>query len=153
MAYARLTRNRLTLIVGGAALALIASLTTLYIHSQRNLTLTTSPQAGHASRNYNLTPFDLMDAYDACVLEAEAKLGSNLLRQHMLPLSTRFDDRSGEYIVVLSADVGTVYDWNEATIYCNINPVKQEVSYYKEVHEGHQSILSRTINALGSLFR
>ncbi len=102
-------------------------------------------------RNFENTPFSLMDAHDACRYEAESKLGGSLLRSEMLPLSTRFNTKKGTYLVVLDADVGTIDTWSGVTIYCDIDPTKQKISYYKEVKTDQESLLGRTMNLLGSL--
>jgi hypothetical protein len=58
-------------------------------------------------RDFSNTPFSLMDAYDACLLETQAKQGASFLRAHMLPLSTRYDEVKNTYLIVLSVDIGT----------------------------------------------
>jgi hypothetical protein len=102
-------------------------------------------------RNFENTPFSLMDAHDACRYEAKSKLGDTLLRSEMLPLSTRFNARKGTYLVVLDADVGAIDGWSGMTIYCDIDPSKQQISYYKEVHTDQQSLFSSTMSLLGNL--
>lgn len=132
-------------------LAAATSLLTIYVNSGRHLTVLVDndPLQG---RDFLAQPFDLMDAYALCVNQASIKHGSYLLRERMLPLSTRFEEREGIYLVVLSADVGRFDDWAEATILCSIDPEAHRLSYYKEVYAGEQSILAKTMSALGSMF-
>ena len=102
-------------------------------------------------RDFESTPFGLMDAYDACTMEAKSKLGDSMLRANILPLSTRYDTDNNTYLIVIDADIGTIQSWSDATIYCDIDPEEQKLSYYKEIIHGEPSILSRTISFLGSV--
>lgn len=133
------------------ALVAASSLLTVYFNDGRNLDLvdTNDPLR---NRDFIAQPFDLMDAYAICVSQARSKHGINLLRKRMLPLSTRFEEREGIYLMVLSADVGSFDDWNEVTILCSVDPNAHQVSYYKEVYDGEQSVLSKTMSALGKMF-
>lgn len=151
-AWAHISRGNTLLVLAFMAIALMVSLLTSYLASSRDLNVG-GAEAVFQSRDFSRTPFGLMDAYDACLMESKSKFGMNLLRSHMLPLSTRYNESTREYLVVLSADVGEVNDWNEATIYCSIDPVAQQISYYKEVHDGEVSILSKTMNMLSSALR
>lgn len=149
---ARISSSTSLLIVTFVALGLLVSLLTYYASSEREL-MYEGAAAVFEGRDFSHTPFALMDAYDACLLESRSKFGNALLRSHMLPLSTRYDEAKQEYLVVLSADVGTVDEWNEAIIYCSIDPVRERISYYKEVHDGQQSILSKTMDMLNSVLK
>lgn len=152
-AWEKFSRGNSVMVLSFVFLALLVSIVTAYLASDRDLTVGGGAEQVFGSRDFSKTPFGLMDAYDACQLELQAKLGANLLRSHMLPLSTRFNESTQEYLVVLSADVGSVEDWNVATVYCSIDPVAEQVSYYKEVHDGQESILSKTMTFLSSALR
>lgn len=151
-AWAHIPRGNTLLVLSFVVIAMIASLLTAYLASSREFAVA-GAEAVFATRDFSRTPFSLMDAYDACLMESKSKFGDNLLRSHMLPLSTRYNESTQEYLVVLSADVGAINDWNEATIYCSIDPVAQQISYYKEVHDGELSILSKTMSLLSSALR
>lgn len=145
-----LLRSSQNPIIAVLLLAMAASLLTLYFSADRGV----EGRGGRAifeQRDFSFTPFSLMDAYDACVLEAKSKLGNSILRTHMLPLSTRYQQDKGTYMVVLSADVGTVEEWSVMTIYCTVDPNAHEISYYKEIYDGQPSLLSRTMSLLGEL--
>lgn len=103
-------------------------------------------------RNFTLQPFTLMDANDLCELETREKLGESLLRYHMNPLSTRYEERKDRYFVVLNADIGTVTQWEEALIYCDVNPSAHKVAYYKEHYGTGDSFLSSTRGLFSKLF-
>lgn len=152
LAVARIASNHLYLALTITFFVVILSLVGLLMGSDRQLNFEGADQV-FQGRDFSRTPFTLMDAYDACVLEAKSKYGSNLLRNHMLPLSTRFDAGKQEYLVVLSADIGTVQEWSEATIYCSIDPVAEKISYYKDVHDGGQSIVSKTMDMLSNALK
>ena len=86
-------------------------------------------------RDFKRTPFALTDAHDACLYEVKSKLGERLLRSEMVPLSTRFNSDKGSYLVVLDADVGPINTWTNVLIYCDIDPLRHTVSFYrKNVH-------------------
>ena len=120
-----------------------------YLGGDRKLSVS-GPDKVFMQRDFSKTPFALMDAFDACVLQAESKLGASLLRSEMLPLSTRYNEKKNTYKVVLDADVGSIQEWTDAHIYCDIDPVKQRVSYYKEIYRGEPSLLSKTMSMLGT---
>ena len=126
----RLTRTTQIYVIIIAVLSIAALLVTVYF-------TTTTPVAGGRSvfeeRNFSHTPFNLMDAHDACLLETQKQLGAGFLRAYMMPLSTRYEEEEGVYLVVLNADVGTMFEWEAATIYCTVDPKANEISYYKEV--------------------
>ena len=132
-------------------LAVLSSLLTLLLSSGRALEVSGDRDL-FEDRNYILTPFNLIDAYDVCVRRAQTKMGAGLLRAHLLPLSTRFETDSGSYLMVISVDVGTAAEWQVATIYCEVDPKIQEVSYYKEVYQGRPSFISRAMSSLDSMF-
>lgn len=141
----RLVLNVLVLFFAIASLSLVA-----YFLLQRHADIT-GADIVFLERNFENTPFSLMDAHDACRYEAQAKLGDSLLRSEMLPLSTRFNVSKGTYFVVLDADVGVIEAWSGVTIYCDIDPSKQKISYYKEVHAHRRSLFGSAINLLSNL--
>lgn len=132
-------------------LAVLTSLLTLLLSSGRTLE-DSGDRDLFEGRNFVQTPFDLIDAYDVCLRRAQTKIGTGLLRAHMLPLSTRLETDTGSYLMVISVDVGTAAEWQVATIYCDVDPKIQEVSYYKEVYPGRPSLMSRAMSSLGGMF-
>ncbi len=147
---AQLKRGRQKPVSAMLLLAIVACLLTLYFGSSRTVEFH-GGRAIFEQRDFSHTPFGLMDAYDACLLEAESKLGAGMLRAHMLPLSTRYQPNKGTYLVVLSADVGSIEKWTVLTVYCTVDPQVKEISYYKEVYENQPSLLSRTLSLLGGM--
>lgn len=133
-------------------LLIFASLIIVHFISEQQRLQISGGMSVFAQRDFRYQPFDMIDAYNVCELEAKAKLGDSLLRSHMLPLSTHYDEISGTYLMVLNADVGSISLWSEATIYCSIDPAAEEISYYKEVYQQRPSLMSRTVNFLEDLF-
>lgn len=134
-----------------ALILVTMSITTLF--TEQRMVALTGADLVFEGRNFSRTPFSLMDAYDACVLESQARLGDSLLRHTMLPLSTRFEEKDKIYMVVLDVDIGTVKEWVTAHVYCSVDPSKEQISYYKEVYDGQPSLLSRTMSALTRLIK
>ena len=92
----------------------------------------TGADAVFIGRNFERTPFALTDAHDACLYEVKSKLGERLLRSEMVPLSTRFNSDNGSYLVVLDADIGLINTWTNTLIYCDIDPLRHTVSFYRK---------------------
>ena len=152
------TRINQPLLFVGALLFLVflTSLLTVLIADDRGVDMRYSQSLVGArqvfdNRDFSKTPFGYMDAYDACELEARASLGTRMIRSTILPLSTRYEIKNNTYFVVLDVDVGDEQEWTGATIYCDIDPVAEKISYYKEVHNGELSLLSRTMSVFGEI--
>lgn len=139
----------LCLFLAGLLLVLISSLITNYAVAHHNKAK--SMEALFFERDFQRSPFGLMDANDVCKIEAEQHLGTLLLRSHLDPLSTRYEDKRNRYLVVLNADVGSVRLWQEVRIFCDVNPTAREVAYYKEAYDHDISLLSRTMGIFNSL--
>ena len=104
------------------------------------------------SRDYYRSPLNMSDAYQYCVVEAEKQLGPALLRYSLDEISSRYKQSENLFFVVLKVDVGVIHDFREASVYCDVDPNKYSVSYYKEVYPGEdRSILSRTIEFFSRL--
>ncbi|MGK0441015.1 MAG: hypothetical protein ACJA0N_000810 [Pseudohongiellaceae bacterium] len=126
----RFKHNKYIALIVTFIVAIAASLLTVYFYSGQKDSVSNS-QPTIVPRDFRQAPFDLNDAYDACLLEAKSSLGAGMLRAHMRPRSTRYEEKKGYYLVVINADVGNVQEWEEATIYCTVDPKAQQVSYYK----------------------
>ena len=94
----------------------------------------------------------MSDAYQYCLAEAEKQLGAALQRHAMDTISSHYKIKEDVFFIVLKVDVGSVSEYREASVYCNVDPKKYQVSYYKEVYPGEgRSILSRTIDFFSNL--
>ncbi|MFA7555394.1 MAG: hypothetical protein WCY88_14195 [Spongiibacteraceae bacterium] len=143
--------NHPLLLVGIMVLLVVGSASlTVFFADSRSIDLT-GKQSLFDGRDFVRTPFGLMDAYDACVDKAKSSLGDSLLRNTMLPLSTRYEVRDKAYVVALDVDVGTIRNWDNAMIFCSVNPVMQRVTYYKEHYDTESSLLTRSISFIGKL--
>lgn len=128
-----------------ACVIIIFSLITYYFFGNTKVIKSKAPPP-EVFRDYSRVPFNLSDAYEQCVAETKEQLGENMLRYTMDNLSTFLDPKTKVYFVVLKVDVGSIIEFREASIYCNVDPTLHVVTYYKEVYPGEsRSILSRTI--------
>jgi hypothetical protein len=102
-------------------------------------------------RNFDYTPFELTDAYEVCLSVAQTENQEQLLRFYMDNFSTRFDNKTDTYLVVLRADIGDAYKYSEVLIYCNVDPRSYQLTYYKEQSTDEKSILSRTLSIFNAM--
>jgi|GEM_PF-1155743 len=116
---------------GAAATVAVSSLLTYYIASDNSGHSTSAANTLFADRNFNQAPFDANDASRACEAESKRKFGDTLLRSNVNWHSTRFDEQRKLWLVVLDSDVGNLEQFDNASIYCYINPRTYEVSYFK----------------------
>ena len=106
-----------------------------------------SPIVQTSGRDYYRSPFNMSDAYEQCLAESKGQLGEGLLRHSMDNISTHYKLKTNVYFIVLKVDVGSLDDYREGMVYCNVDAGLHEVTYYKEVYPGEdRSILSRTID-------
>lgn len=129
------------------AIIFVSSLVTYFFSDKlRTLKPDASTPDPVVTRDYRRSPFNMSDAYEHCVKEAGDQLGSDLQRYTMDDLSTKYNTKTNIYFVVLKVDVGSIREFREASVYCNVDPTLHQVTYYKEVYPGEdRSILSRTI--------
>ncbi len=85
-------------------------------------------------------PSDIYLASDYCREKMEKKLGDRLLRSYMDERSSR--EEAFIYRVFFKADVGTLTDWDEVTIYCYVDRWKMELAYFKEINPNIKQIKS-----------
>ena len=101
-----------------------------------------------AGRDFKRSPFELTDAYDICYESIKLEHPRGLLTSYMDDLSTYYDERIKAYLIVVDINVGDGSKSVAGKVYCTINPVNYQVTYYKEVIEGQGSVFSRTIGVL-----
>jgi len=103
-------------------------------------------------RDFERTPFSMSDAYEYCIDETKQQLGTSFQRYAMDNMSTHFNEAKQEYLIVLKVDIGSISEYREASIYCNVDPRKHVVSAYKEVFPGeNRSILAMTMDFFSGL--
>ncbi len=109
-------------------------------------------------RDFTKAPFDSYDASRACQDEAKKKLGESLLRTSTDWHSTRYEPDKASFLVTLKGDVGDLYVYEEAYIYCYVDPEKFLVTYFKAYDSDMRSILDKfnfgdIVNALEEKFK
>ncbi|NIB42937.1 hypothetical protein HBA55_25240 [Pseudomaricurvus alkylphenolicus] len=97
-----------------------------------------SAQTSKADR----APLDSYQATSSCKQTARSKIGDTLLRTSTDWHSTRFEADRRFYLVALKADVGDLDVFEEAYIYCYIDPRDYAVTYFKAYDSKHKPLLS-----------
>jgi hypothetical protein len=105
----------------------------------------TAVMAFNASRNYNLTPFDELDAQQICQHQSRESHGNQLVLSYLDTHSSRFEPRTGFYNVFLIAHIGTRSSYDEAVIHCYVDPQQHLINYYKTVYPLRASLMSRAL--------
>lgn len=134
------------------AVIFISCFTTYYYFDDGKSNAGADKLHGSLARDYYRSPLNMSDAYQYCVAEAQKQLGSSMRGFTMDEMSTRYKPEQSVFFIVLKVDVGTINDYREAVVYCDVDPMQHMVSYYKEVYPGEdRSILSRTIEFFADL--
>ncbi len=97
-------------------------------------------------RDFSKIPFDSLDATRGCEQEARDKFTGEYLRSTVDWHSTRFQENRDTFIVVLNADIGTLENFEEAKVYCYVNPRTYMVSYFKAYDGNDKPMLSNGIS-------
>lgn len=134
-------------IIIGAALGVIvlSCLVTLYFVSDSNANLL-DLVTGKSKRDFQQVPFDSLDASESCRNESKGQFGQDFLRSTVDWHSTRFQENREVYIVVLDADIGTRENFEQARVYCYVNPKSYIVSYFKAYDSHNDAMLSGGFN-------
>lgn len=91
-----------------------------------------NPNAAPANTGYSKTPYSEQYAVIACEQKTDDRYGAKLVQRYVNSLSTRYDNRAENFVVVLIAHVGSRENYNEMKIYCHIDPKTYAVSYFKD---------------------
>ncbi|NIB44176.1 hypothetical protein HBA55_31545 [Pseudomaricurvus alkylphenolicus] len=125
----------------GVVAIITSCLLTVYVVNSRAEAAEINGQANNG-RDYNQIPFDTYDATNVCREEATDQLGASLVR--ILPdwHSTRFEADRQTYLVVLKADVGTLQNFEDAYVYCYIDPSDYAIKYFNAYDSKQKPLLS-----------
>lgn len=107
----------------------IVILATSYLRMQHELQL---EQAFLQKMNYDRVNFNQFDAIGICRNKTMTKIGDQLLRLTLDPLSTRYEDDKDVFFIAFRADVGELSAYDEKLVFCHVNPETFLVSYYRE---------------------
>ena len=105
-----------------------------------------SVHAFNASRDYERTPFDELDAQQICQFQTQEQHGDKLVLSYLDTHSTRYDDLSYAYKVFIFAHIGTSAEYEEATIHCFIDPDKHLIKHYKTIFPERESLMTRALS-------
>ncbi len=128
---------------GISALVVPSSLLTIYHTDPSRLAFLSSEQQDDLLHD---VPFGVLDAAAECELETQDRLSDVLVRSRVDWHSTRFQPDRNVFVVALQADIGSLHNFEQANVYCYINPRTQQVSYFNAYDEDGKSYMSRAIS-------
>ena len=94
-------------------------------------------------RNYQLTPFDILDATHYCQHETERKFGDQLALSYVDEHSTRYDADKGLYKIFMVAHVGTLDDYEETNVHCFVDQYRYKLTHYRTIKVKDPGIMSK----------
>ena len=97
-------------------------------------------------RDFNRSSFELTDAYDICYEGIKSERSHDLLGSYLDEMSTHFDERNNLYLIVVDVTIGDGARSMPGKVYCTIDPVSYQLTYYKEVIDGEASVFSRMMS-------
>lgn len=128
------------------ALALTAGVLAYFIKTLIPPTNGQAVLAFNATRNYQQTPFDVLDAQQICQHQTKETHGSRLVMSYLDTHSSRYEETTGMYKIFLKAHIGDLSHHEEATIHCHIDPDEHLISYYKTVFSTKSSLMNRALS-------
>ncbi len=139
------SRLKKPFIIAGAILGVVIPSCLITLHYVKASGKNPLEFEGH-KRNFQEIPFDSLDASRECEKEARDKFGEEYLRSTVDWHSTRFQETRNMYIVVLEADIGIRESFEQAKVYCYINPKSYVVSYFKAYDSEDKPMLSSGVS-------
>ncbi len=85
------------------------------------------------TRDYQLVPFDMLDARHYCQSQTEAKYGDQLALSYVDEHSTRHDSEKGLYKIFLVAHVGDLSNYQETAIHCFVDQYRYKLTHYRTI--------------------
>ena len=102
-----------------------------------------------AGRDFRASPFVLTDAITLCQAEIAERHGDELVTSYVDDLSTRWNTRNKQYLIVVRAQLGDPDNHAETLLYCDIDPRTAELTYFKKHVLDERNFMQRA----GNLFR
>ncbi len=96
-------------------------------------------------RNYDLAPFDMVDATHYCNLKIKLRYGEHLVQSYIDENSTRVDPKSGLYKVFMIAYVGDRVMKQEKSVHCFVDPEEHVVTHFRSWDRYQTSLVSKAI--------
>ena len=110
-----------------------------YSHHQKQMELLLID----ANRNYDLMPFDILDAERYCQLRLERRFGDDLAQSYIEDHSTRVDSKSGMYKIFMMAHVGTLREYEREAVHCFVDPHRRVLTHFRTINLKKASLMSR----------
>lgn len=102
-----------------------------------------------AGRDFRASPFGLTDAMTLCRAEMVQRYGDKVLLSYLDEMSSRWNPYERDFLIVLRALHGDSKQSQEVLIYCDIDPVQVEITYFKRQMRDERSFMERA----GQLFQ
>ncbi len=128
-----------------AIIILVPVLIALYLYFNNRI-ITNGDPSLFPGRDFQRIPFDILDASTVCRAESKAQFGPALLRTQVDDHSTRFQADRGIFIVIMRGYIAAEKGYEEAAIYCYVNPDDHMITYYQAVFSEQQPLLSRALH-------
>lgn len=96
-----------------------------------------------ADRNYDVLPFDMMDAERYCRLTVTRRFGDQLLQNYVDEHSSRHDDASGLFKVFMIAHIGTNQEYEREAVHCFVDPERRVMTHFRTINLKKASLMSR----------
>ncbi len=96
-------------------------------------------------RNYDLAPFDMIDAVEYCEQQTQAQMGDRLALSYLDDHSSRWDEQEGLYKIFMVAYSGEASDYNESAIHCYIDPKAHTLTHFRTIDLKSTSMISRAL--------
>ncbi len=127
----------------GFVMVVIAITTMYFRHQYQQRAL--SDLAFKADRDFQLIPFDMVDANNFCTLKTQIKYGDDLAYSYVDDHSTRYDNEQELFKIFIVAHVGSLEYNRQESVHCFIDPNKHKVTHYRTIKLQNDSLLSKTI--------
>lgn len=96
-----------------------------------------------ADRNYNVLPFDMLDAERYCRLTLTRRFGEELLQNYVDEHSSRQDPKSGLFKVFMVAHIGTNSHYEREAVHCFVDPERRVMTHFRTINLKKASLMSR----------
>lgn len=126
----------------GLVLMVLAALVFVYI-SQSHYQQKLDDLLIDANRNYELLPFDMLDAERYCKLTLERRVGDDLGQSYTDEHSSRLDPESGLYKVFMVAYIGPDRQYEREAVHCFVDPERRVMTHFRTIAEKKASLMSR----------
>lgn len=94
-------------------------------------------------RNYELLPFDMLDAERYCRLTLEQRYGDDLVQQYVDAHSSRMDAEVGLFKVFMVIHVGNQKEYNRDVVHCFVDPERRLMTHFRVINLKRASLMSR----------